>query len=59
MVMEKQSMLVDAEEVDILNRFREVKRHGHGRIEAVVLDGRLDTLYQALVFKRKKPLTKP
>ena len=45
---------VDPDEKRILDRFREIREHGHGRVEITVVSHEMDTLYAGKSYKREK-----
>ena len=45
-------MHVDTDEAAILGQFRKLRRHGYGRLEVVVVNGKLDVIYHTRTFKQ-------
>lgn len=48
-----QPVVIDEEEKALLKVYREVRSWGFGRIEVVIVQGRLETITPALIYKRK------
>ena len=46
-------MHVDTDEAAILGQFRKLRQHGFGRLEVVVVNGKLEVIYQTTTFKQQ------
>lgn len=50
-------MEVDEVEQDFIKRYREVLKHGHGRVEVIVKDGHMETTHHTFTVKRRDILS--